>query len=44
VLEEIAREFAWALENLPNEKETIAAEEISSDTIAGSILQVAHTT
>jgi GAF domain-containing protein len=44
VLEEIAREFAWALENVPNEKETITADEISSDAIAGSILQVAHTT
>lgn len=44
VLEQIAREFAWALENVPNERETSTTEEISSDAIAGSILQVAHTT
>jgi putative nucleotidyltransferase with HDIG domain len=41
VLEEIAREFAWAVENVPHETESIL-EGIFSDTAAGSILEVEH--
>ncbi len=43
LLEEIAREFAWALENVPSEKQTITSEEIASDALAGSIFQVVQT-
>jgi len=43
VLEEIALEFAWALENVPNEKDSMTTEGISSGAITGSILKVART-
>ena len=41
VLEEIAREFAGALENVPYEMES-ATEGIFSDAVAGDILEVEH--
>jgi putative nucleotidyltransferase with HDIG domain len=42
LLEEIAPEFAWALENVPSEKESMAGG-ISSGALAGSILTVLPT-
>ena len=41
VLEEIAREFAWAVENVPNDTDS-ALEGIYSDAVDGSILEVEH--
>jgi putative nucleotidyltransferase with HDIG domain len=43
VLEEIAPEFAWALENGPNEQESMTTEGISPGGITGSILKVVRT-
>jgi GAF domain-containing protein len=40
-LEEIAREFAWAVQNVPHETESVL-EGIFSDAVAGSILEVEH--
>jgi GAF domain-containing protein len=42
-LEEIAPEFAWALENVPNERESMTTEGIASGAITGALLKVAHT-
>ena len=41
LLEEIAREFAWAAENVPNDTDS-ALEGIYSDGVDGSILEVEH--
>jgi GAF domain-containing protein len=41
LLEEIAREFAWAVENVPNDTDS-ALEGIYSDAVDGSILEVEH--
>ncbi|HEV2576100.1 MAG TPA: HD domain-containing phosphohydrolase [Acidobacteriaceae bacterium] len=41
VLEEIAREFAWAMQNVPQDTDA-ALEGIYSDAVDGSILEVEH--
>jgi putative nucleotidyltransferase with HDIG domain len=41
LLEEIAREFAWAVQNVPHETESVL-EGIFSDAVADSILEVEH--